>query len=70
MTDKPQTLRDMLDQILIDPPGDAHRRKGPVRGHDTVVFPAITFLDELLTVRGGRLDQIGNAAQILPFFAG
>ncbi len=70
MTDEPQTLGDMFDQILIDPPGNAHRRKCPVRGHDTVIFPTITFLDEPATVRGARLDQVGNAAQRLPFFAG
>lgn len=70
MTDKPQTPGKMLDQLLIDPARDADRRKSPVRGNDAVIFPTVALLDEFLAVRGVRFDQLGDAAQVLPFFAG
>jgi len=70
MRDKLQTLGKMLDQVLIDEPCDAYRRKGPVCGHNAVILPTVALLDEGVTVRGVRLDQFGDAAQILPFFAG
>ena len=70
MTNELQTLGKVLDQLLVDPPSDAYRRKGPVCGNDTVILPTVALLDELITVRGVRLDQFGDAAQVLPFFAG
>lgn len=70
MTDKLQTLRKMLDQILIDPPGDAHRRKSPICGNDAVKLPTVALLNEAITIRGVGVDQFRDAAQVLPFFAG
>lgn len=57
MADEPQTLRQLLDELLVDEPRHLGRVKGPVRGPHAVQRPGAAFGDELVAVaRGGHDD--------------
>lgn len=58
VADKPQALRQRLDQLLIDKPRNSRRAENPVGGPHAVQRAGAALGDELLAVTRGGHDDV------------